>query len=260
MVEALGAKRSKFPATDNLNGEKIVSVKSVQPLFSNPHKNVYVDIVDYFPFVQFLIQKSIKDCPIVAMTKSGKEFLSNYVSNQIVVLPQQHCNFENSVREDREVRVVGHVGTRCAFHLDASKLQSMLEDIDLEFRFMDVTDGNVTREEVCEFYKQIDIQVCFRPDCITCHYSVPQIKDTLKLKNAGSFRIPTVAYPETVYIKEAPECFMTVDCVEGVVESCKALKEDKTIYDMFADRALAYSSNFHISKVAEVYKKELGDN
>ncbi|KKL03735.1 hypothetical protein LCGC14_2623170, partial [marine sediment metagenome] len=50
-----------------------------------------------------------------------------------------------------------------------------------------------TREDVCEFYKTIDIQIAFRTP--GKEVRPPIFRNPLKVFNAGSFKIPTVAYP-----------------------------------------------------------------
>ncbi|MFK5282474.1 hypothetical protein ACI3PL_23225, partial [Lacticaseibacillus paracasei] len=66
----------------------------------------------------------------------------------------------------------------------------MLADMGLEWRFCN---HYSKRRYVVDFYKEIDIQISFRP-----HHPRGIIlhMNPLKLSNAGSFGIPTVGFPE----------------------------------------------------------------
>ena len=95
---------------------------------------------------------------------------------------------------------VGTVGSRASLHLD-------LDDLDRRLRAIGITmqrrDMGRRREHVLQAYRTMDVQIVFRanlPDREIC--------DALKLSNAGSFGIPTVAYPEVSYAAEYDGCFL----------------------------------------------------
>jgi len=81
------------------------------------------------------------------------------------------------------------------------------------------------------------------------------LKNPLKLSNAGSFGIPTVAFPEENFVAEFDKCFLPANTVDEVVDSVYQLKTDQSLYNAMVSMARERAECYHISKVAEYYRK-----
>ena len=253
IADALGCRYNQ-----SLNGfdETLIYVKrvpddnAIKTLRKMP--NVYFDLVDHANTID--VMKNFPTVKLIVSTDVMKDFLHHFIDNEIVVISEHSCNFARDIRQERKVKVVGHVGDSLNFHLDQQKLKTALADIGLDFRFLacERSDKN-TYQEICRFYKEIDIQIAFRlPDR---DLQPPIYRNPLKIINAGSFRIPTVAYPEIAYRLCAGGVFLEAWNFNEVITECKRLKDDESLYDFYADQSYAYSKQFDIKNAAFEYAK-----
>ncbi len=212
-------------------------------------KSLWYDVVDGYGIIEELMHHP--EIKAIAIGKNSARFISNRVRNKIVIIPEHHCNFENVVREDRDVRIVGSVCYPGNLELDPREIYKALSTIGLEYRVMD----NFTdRQSVVDFYKSIDIQLCFRFWRGIGQKEPPELKNPLKLENAGSFKIPTVAYPEPCFIDEfGKDTFVHALSLKGLVAGCNMLKTDKSFYANYAQRAYLKALEFHIDRIAPMY-------
>jgi hypothetical protein len=212
-------------------------------------KSLWFDVVDGYGIIEELLEHP--EIKAIAIGPMSRDFIARRVNNDLVVIPEHHCNFENVVREDRDVKVVGAMCYPGNFDVDANAVRDALESIGLEFR---MRNDFKTREDVVEFYKSIDIQLCVRFWRGIGQKEPPELKNPLKLENAGSFKIPTVAYPEPCFMEEFGEDkFIHVFDINDIVESCKILKSNKRYYDEYAERAWVRAQDYHIDKIAPLY-------
>jgi len=215
-------------------------------------KNVYLDICDGENFLQFALR--YPNIHIIALTNLAKEYLSEKIDNDIMVIPEHHCNFEDVVRTRDVVTTAGYVGSIGSLTMNVNDLTERLKAIGLDFIYLFVDDTSVSREDICNFYKQIDIQITFRH--IRTVKEIPlELKNPLKPTNAGSFNIPTVGYPEPNYVREMDGCFIPAENLDKIVEACLALKEDDDMYKKYSELAFTRAQHYHIDKIIELYKK-----
>ncbi len=209
---------------------------------------MYVDLIDAYGILTSFVK--FPDARIITMTDLAKNYISNRVYNDIVVIPEHHCNFENFVRVDREVKIVGFVGYPLNFSLDPMFVKDELAKIGLEFIWcIDFK----SRDDICNFYRKIDIQLTFRPRSpITI--CPAELKNPLKLANAGSFKIPSVCCAEPSYIAEFKGCFLVAENIEEIVSQCKLLKNDAAAYDTYVQRSYYSSRKYHIDYIAPKFK------
>ena len=174
--------------------DTVICIKSVPtPQLTKHVSKCYVDVVDSMGVLNILRQHPNIDAIPIAITKSNQRFIENYLHREAIVVPQQHCNFENVIRDRDDVKVVGFCGCTDTFDLSLNAVANALREIGLEFvAKFDLS----TRQEVVDFYKSIDINLCYRVVNTT-------LKNHLKIINAGSFKIPTVAFPEPAYVEDA---------------------------------------------------------
>jgi len=177
----------------------------------------YVDILDDIWTVDWL-----KDKPkvkVIAMSLSHMDWLRCKLTNKIVYIPHHHINFDRLVRTRNEITTCGYVGAPQNIQVKG-------------FKFIYLTNFK-TRQDIIDFYGQIDIQVIGDvPD-------VPYYHPT-KIINAMSFGIPTVA-PEKMGYKE----------VEGFY--FHDLKELKDGWD--AKKIIKEAEKYHIINIAEKYRQ-----
>ena len=135
--------------------------------------------------------------------------------------------------------------------LDINDVTKALAEIGLEYKMQQ---NFKTRQDVVDFYKSIDIQLCFRHWRGIGQKEPPELKNPLKLENAGSFKIPTVAYPEPCFVDEfGSGMFVHALSLKGIVAGCAMLKNKKSFYATYAQRAQIRARDFHINKIAPLY-------
>ena len=185
---------------------------------------------------------------VAGISKTAVEFLSDKLKNRIIYLPQHHCNFDREQRAKREIKVAGYCGHPASFICFENEIREKLEKIGIEL----IVDYKFkSRQDVINFYKKIDIQIAFRMQGATDKV----LKNPLKLSNAGSFGIPSVACPEANFVAEYDKHFLPAKTIDEVVDAVYQLKTDQSLYNTMANMARERAECYHISKVAEYYRK-----
>lgn len=178
-------------------------------------------------------------------------FHSYFKGRELVFIPEHHCNFDRELRPpDRPVEVVGAIGGLNTIQWPHAEVEKALADMGLRFVFC----GHFSkRQYVVDFYKSIDIQIVFR----TSHMRGGEVRfrNPLKLGNAGSYGIPTVAYPEPSYISEWKDECLWGNTIQEVMEQVKRLKEDRELYKARAAIAWEKSQAYHIDEIAKKYRE-----
>ncbi len=219
---------------------------------STPNMHVprmYVDLIDAYGILTSL--SKFPNAKIIVMNELAKNYVSNRVYNDIIVIPEHHCNFENIVREHREVKTVGFVGDTLNFSLDPIMVREELTKIGLDFIWcIDFK----TRDDVCNFYKKIDIQLTFRPKSPTA-ICPAELKNPLKLANAGSFKIPSVCCAEPSYVAEFNGCFLIAENIEEIVRQCRKLKNDAALYNILSFNCHEKAKDYHIDNIIPMFEK-----
>jgi len=243
----------KIKPIEGYENDVCIWVKKIPYVEKIPEKS-YVDVVDGEALLGW-IQKHPKVGAI-----ASSELCYNYLKellpkNEIVYIQHHHCNFERYTRPEREVKTVGFIGCNITYNLLPKTLEKDLADIGLDFKFMT---RYKSREHVCEFFKDIDIQVCYRNLEASIGKSVrlrghANLKNSLKVANGASFKIPTVAFPEPSYKIDFDGCFVEALRHEDIVAQCKKLKENKNYYDDIVNKAIEKSEKFHIENVTPLY-------
>ena len=77
---------------------------------------------------------------------------------------------------------------------------------------------------------------------------------SLKLANASSFGIPTVAFPEEVFVNEFDGCFVPVHTPEELIRGVRELM-DISVYNDLAEKSRDRSEKYHIEHIAELYQQ-----
>lgn len=207
----------------------------------------YYDIIDSTGGRNRFLNKH-PETNIIAISQVAFEYLSEKYKNNIVLIPQHHCNFNKELRPEREVKVAGWCGAHQAFYPFEDEIREKLKKIGIELR---VQYNYKKHEDVVRFYKEMDIQIAWRVS-----YSFNQmLKNPLKLSNAGSFGIPTIAMPEPNFMKEYNNYFFSIRTINELVHIAYQLKLDQNMYNDMAKKCMDVADRYHISNIAKLYKK-----
>ena len=93
---------------------------------------------------------------------------------------------------------------------------------------------------------KIDVQLVWRPYHKT-------LSNPLKLVNASSFGIPTIALDEDAF-KEMEGCYLPTDTLYGFLGHLDALRTQPGLYDEYSKRCIAKSEDYHIDTISKLYK------
>lgn len=215
--EYLGARLN--PA-DDFEEDLCIWVKKEPP--EKYPKYSYLDMLDGNHRLPWI--KRHPDIPIIAASTTQYEFLKALIPNKIVLIPQHHCNFERIVSQGTRYGVVGCNG---AIEDEADKL---FGDFYWYKNFQN-------REDVVEAYKKLGTQIIWRRN------NLPW-KNPLKIVNAMSFGIPTIAYPEIGY-KE----------VEGYYTQAETVEQLKQIPIYDKQQLINKAEEYHIDNISKLYYK-----
>lgn len=250
MAEYLGAKKNP---TKGFKNDICIYVKVRPP--DNHSKRSYLDIVDAADKVEYLINHP--EMGIIVESEIAKKYLEAKLGRKDIVLIQEHhCNYERVLRPDRPVAVVGIIGSRDSFQLPLPEFKKELNKTGLNLLYYEdfwahFKTGRLT---VVDFYKQVDIQVVYRKDWFA---KVKSFSNPLKLENAGSFGIPSVAYPEISYKDEWNDHFIEATSMGEMLRHVRRLKEDPVFYKEWQERSRGWAEKYHIEHISKLYKKSL---
>lgn len=213
----------------------------------------YLDVLDAPHLREWL--RTVPDVGVITFTELSQYYLQRYLGSKrsVVYIPQHHCNFDRYQRPDREVRTVGYIGGRTRFAYPLDDVTRRLKRIGLRFKTLVLCDKpRVTREQVVKFYLGIDIQIYSRPKWGS---TTQKFQDSLKIVNAGSFGIPTVAPYELNDAVEFPGCRQVAPTIDDMLAQCRRMKEDRLFYDEAVAKIQPLTERFHISRIAPRYLK-----
>lgn len=246
IAEALGVPCDPSPISAR---ETVVAVKCWHPDFSR-FDHLYCDIVDSDSLLHVL--HASPHVGVITCTEKGRDYVSARIENEIRVIPHHHCNFENRTRSEKEPRVAGYVGCAGNLNLDAAVIQKALGKIGMDFVVLYNDGMSLSREDICRFYLSIDLQVVFRKPRLIPNMP-PELKNPLKLDNAGSFGVPTVGYPEPCF-GAANGGFVQAMNLNQIVEACAALKSDWSLYRRLAESGRQQAQARHIFRIVPMYR------
>ena len=242
VAEYLGA---KLNPTSGYENDVCVYVKPGMNNDGTPsqkfEKNSYIDAIDYTQYTDW-----VRTCPelkgIVA-SQYSYDVLKNQIPDRLVFIPQQHCNFERFTRNRKEITTVGIIGSPRSFQYPVDEIKKRMEQIGLKLM---VNFDFQTRQDVVNFYKDVDIQIAWY---VRNHF----MKNPLKIINAASFGIPTVSNPRNNY-KEVEGYYTSAESIDRLISEVEKLKNPEN-YETASKNLLPMAEKYHISKIAELYKQ-----
>jgi len=230
--EYLGAKLNPKSGYEN---DVCIYVKQMPP--KNCPKSSYLDVVDHGGLANDL--KRRLDVNAIAISPTAYHYLNKRLDN-VVLIPQHHCNYERIKIKRKEVKTVGIISTPASMQCSIEDLNQKFKDIGLEFKMQN---SYQSREDVVEFYKTIDIQVIWR-------LKNWPLKNSLKIVNAASFGIPTVAFPINCY-QDMEGYYTRANTLDDLICEVEKLKNN----GWNSERLITKAEEYHISNIALLYKK-----
>lgn len=202
----------------------------------------YLDIIDGHNLGQ--LAEKHPEIGVITCSQSDYETMSKVIPNKIYLIPQHHCNFERKRKKTTEIRRIGVIGTTGAFPFlpDGLKEELAKRDIELvEFsKFF-------KRQDIVDFYSSIDLQIVWRP------YK-KLLSNPLKIVNASSFGIPTLALDEPTF-KEVDGCYAPVKDLEGLLAVLDKLRTNMGMYDAVSEFCFLSAEKYHIENIAKLYRE-----
>ena len=211
---------------------------------------IWVDLIDSD---QGLSVGTLSDkIKFIAIGETAKRYISARVMNDVVVVPEHHCNFDRiqTLKHMQELFTVGFIGYKENFCVDPGYFDDKLREIGCRFLAMFVNE-ETTRQDVVDFYGVIDAQVTFRIPRIIANMP-PEMKNPLKVINAASFGLATVGYPECSY-DEFPLMF-PAKTPEDLVMQCHRLSKTSPFYKT---ELLQKAEEYHIDNIIACYEEVL---
>lgn len=205
-------------------------------------KYAYIDIVDGESLRTDL--KQMVRVPAIACSSHDYEYLVKKLKNKIVLIPQHNCNFERFVRNRDKILTVGAIGAPAGKGFIPSELIHKIEALGLNFWYFS---RFIRRKDILKFYKQIDIQLVWRP------YETV-LRNPLKIVNSSSFGVPTIALDEEAF-SEVRDCYIPVKTQDEAIGKIKELMFSPEMYKLYSENCIKRGEQYHISKIAELYKK-----
>ncbi len=238
VAQYLGAKLNPFKGYEN---DICIYVKPhITTKFA---KHSYIDIMDVSQdtFLRFISL----GIPIIVSSLSAFEFYSKaFKKYKFMFIPQHHCNYERNKRDWPKVTTVGIIGYHASFTYPMEDVKQRLKKIGLELLF---ENHLLNRADTVNAYKKIDIQIAWtNTGWIT--------KNAMKLYNAASFGIPTVARKDITY-REFEGYYIPVNTMDEMIKEIVKLKENKEYYRHFSELIVPKAEEYHISNIAKLYKQ-----
>src|SRR3990167_8373764 len=188
IAEYLGA---RINPTEGYENDTCIYVKPMVRKgddFKFEGKKAYLDIIDGANLAQ--VAHRHHEVGVITCSQVDYELMSKELpNNKIVLIPQHHCNFERLKRTRTGIQTVGVIGTRGAFPYLPQGLKEALAE-----RGIDLLEFSTffSRQDIIDFYMNIDVQIIWRP-----YKKI--LSNPLKLVNAASFGIPTIALDEKAF-------------------------------------------------------------
>lgn len=211
----------------------------------------YYDVMDCGMARLQRIRRRTKGALISVSRTQFDNLRKTFPGRKVYFIPQHHCNFKREVRPDRPVATVGCCGGDAAVQWPHDRVKELLSGMGLSWEFCNELQS---RKRVVEFYKKLDIQIVYRPTHNRGNEMIAH-SNPLKLSNAGSFGIPTVAYPEPSFTDEWKDECLYSDGMEGLMRLVEKLKDDRGFYGEMSDKAKAKSEEYHIDNIAPLYRQ-----
>jgi hypothetical protein len=242
IAENIGA---KINPTEGYENDLCIFVKGFN--MQKAKTGDYVDFSDEAVdrLAPFLIARP--DVNVIAHSLYAYNFLKDKLPNKVVLIPQQHINWENAGRVKNNPIVGGYIGRPSHISVEIqNEIKETLANIGVEFV---IAFEWTTRQDAVDFYKKVDFLV------LGGYGKLPselwQITPT-KMINAAAFGVPSIAFMRVGY-EEFEGYYTQFKTMEDLIGEVEKLKDDQ-YYQEYADRIKKKAEEYHVSKIGELYK------
>ena len=211
----------------------------------------YIDVVDCHGAIPN-VQEDDRITAIAIGDTSYDYLCSKIPSKRVIKIPEHHCNFERGIRRTHfPIKTLGYMGELSGLHLVPRFLGNALSKFGVDF----VASYQYScRQDVLEFYGRIDLQLAFRFDDRDGDVR-SELKNPLKLNNAGACGIPTIAWPEANYLAEWKGGFWEVESIDDIVDVIENMTLES--YRMMIYQAIGRAEYYHIDRILPLYMELL---
>jgi hypothetical protein len=245
--------------SSRIRGEEIAEFLGCQLNVKGEGVNVHVkpaglsrvqdgDWVDFLDG-EFLIEmlKKRPRVKVIAASKCSYDVLRQELKNEMVLIPQQHINWNREKRVGDGIVAAGYIGSPSPYAFKHyEEIGKEINKLGLEFK---ACFDFKTKQDSINFYKSIDIMVIGAWDLgDPSPHKIPT-----KIINAASFGIPTVAFPLNAY-QEIEGNYLKANNMQELIAGVKTLM-DEGFYHEFSERIRKFSEAYHISKIAKMYQE-----
>lgn len=242
IAEAIGA---KFNPESGYEDDVCIYVKpyvNKKQDFEFAGKKAYLDIIDGHELGHLALKHP--EVGVIVCSQADYDIMKKSIPNELVLIPQHHCNFERNRRQSLEIKKIGIIGEVPAFDFLPNGLEEELTNRGIELvkysRFF-------SRQDIIDFYMNIDLQIVWRP-----YKKI--LSNPLKIVNASSFGVPTIALDEPAF-KEMGDCYIPVTDLPQFLVKLDELLSDNKKYEEYEEKCIAKSEEYHIENISKLYNQ-----
>ncbi len=248
IAEALGSEVAAVNPPVLTHDDIFIGIKTLPPPeLVDRIRATYIDVVDCHGAIPCIADSDKINA--IAISDTAYEYLCSKIpSERVVKIPEHHCNFERSLRIPCfPIKTIGYIGEISGLHLVPRFLANALKELEIDFKMMFQYPN---RQSVIDFYSDMDLQLTFRLDAVDGEVR-SELKNPLKLNNAGSYGIPTAAWPEVNYLTEWKGDFWEVESIDDIVSVIKSMTFES--FSAMRQRAMERAERYHIDKILPLY-------
>lgn len=209
----------------------------------------YVDYCDPNEWME--LDKKLCERPkikVIALTPYAYNYLRKRIPNTLTVIPNQHLNWENTLKPKRTLTIGGYIGRPSTIAVKINReIERALRRIGIGFTALYKWE---TRQDSIDFYKNIDFLVIGGRNLQT--FNRPFTSPT-KMINAASFGVPSIAYQQVGY-GEFEGYYTPFQSMDDLLAEVEKLT-DEGYYEDYSQRIIDKAKEYHISKIATLYSQ-----
>jgi len=242
MAEYLGA---RLNPTSGYEGDVCIYVKPKR--LDTIRDGDWVDFLDS-PGGILALLKDRPNVKVIAASQCSYDCLKENLTNEIVLIPSHHVNWDRIKRERVEISVGGYIGSPSP---DAFKMYNEIktELKKVGFEFVTCFGYNYKdRNDAVNLYRQVDLFIIGAWVGDDSPHKIPT-----KIINAASFGVPSIAYPLRGY-RELEGYYVPARNISELLVEVEKFK-NRDYYNEWSNKVVEMAEKYHISKIAPLYLK-----
>lgn len=242
---------AKYNPDDGFENDVRIYVKPTPDMYPDIEAGgqIYVDILDSSEAeVEWL--KNHPSIDVIAPSETAYDYLVDVLGRKnIVLIPQHHCNYERFQRKQNGHFTAGYISTPRELKKFLADIEQACRQAGVELKVLSYFND---RQEIQDFYKNVDLQIIWRNQ----KFGPKELKNALKMANAGSFGIPSIAQPEIGY-NEYKDYYVPINSFEEMAQALNDFKENTGLYQRYSKKNLQKAEEYHIEHIAKKYRELL---